>query len=148
MDVIQEKEELDQAIENFKKSGINRLYVIAQTTFSMEKFEAYADFISNKLKEYDVTINNTICDSTRLRQEEVEKMSKTVEYMIIIGGKNSANTQKLYNIAIKNCPSIHIQTKDDLNIEEIKKYNKIGISAGASTPKESIEEVVEMLERI
>ena len=63
----------------------------------MEKFEAYADFISNKLKEYDVTINNTICDSTRLRQEEVEKMSKTVEYMIIIGGKNSANTQKLYN---------------------------------------------------
>ena len=114
----------------------------------MEKFEAYADFISNKLKEYDVTINNTICDSTRLRQEEVEKMSKTVEYMIIIGGKNSANTQKLYNIAIKNCPSIHIQTKDDLNIEEIKKYNKIGISAGASTPKESIEEVVEMLERI
>lgn len=148
MDVIQEKEELDQAIENFKKSGINRLYVIAQTTFSMEKFEAYADFISNKLKEYDVTINNTICDSTRLRQEEVEKMSKTVEYMIIIGGKNSANTQKLYNIAIKNCSSIHIQTKDDLNIEEIKKYNKIGISAGASTPKESIEEVVEMLERI
>ena len=75
-------------------------------------------------------------------------MSKTVEYMIIIGGKNSANTQKLYNIAIKNCPSIYIQTKDDLNIEEIKKYNKIGISAGASTPKESIEEVVEMLERI
>ena len=148
MYVIQEKEELDQAIENFKKSGINRLYVIAQTTFSMEKFEAYADFISDKLKEYDVTINNTICDSTRLRQEEVEKMSKTVEYMIIIGGKNSANTQKLYNIAIKNCPSIHIQTKDDLNIEEIKKYNKIGISAGASTPKESIEEVVEMLERI
>lgn len=148
MDIIQEKEELKTAIENFKKSEKNKLYVIAQTTFSMEKFEDYAKYISNKLKEYDVKINNTICDSTRLRQEEVEEISKAVDYVIIVGGKNSANTQKLYNIAIKNCPSIHIQTKDDLNIEEIKKYNKIGISAGASTPKESIDEVVEMLERI
>ena len=66
--------------------------------------------------------------------------------MIIIGGKNSSNTKKLYEIARENCEnSICIETKKELNIENIKKYKKVGIMAGASTPQSSISEVVESI---
>lgn len=66
--------------------------------------------------------------------------------MIIIGGKNSSNTKKLFDIAQKNCPnSICIETKQDLNLNELKNFDKIGIMAGASTPDESIKGVLEYL---
>ena len=81
-----------------------------------------------------------------MRQKETEELSKKVNYMIIIGGKNSSNTKKLYEIAKKNCEnSICIETKEEMNIDEIKQFEKIGIMAGASTPQESINEVVEKI---
>ena len=66
--------------------------------------------------------------------------------MIIVGGKNSSNTKKLYDISIKNCKNVEcVETIKDLKIEKIKKFNKIGIMAGASTPNESVEEIVKEL---
>lgn len=146
--VIQSKEDIEEAIKSLKESKLKKLYIVVQTTFSVQKYNEIMLDVSEKLKEYEIEINKSICDSTRLRQEETTKISKTVDYMIIVGGKNSSNTKKLYDIAQSNCQSTHIQTKEELNLEKIKKYKKIGITAGASTPKESIKEVVELLERI
>ena len=68
--------------------------------------------------------------------------------MIIIGGKNSSNTKKLYEISKRNCENtVCIETKEELDVEEIKKYDKIGIMAGASTPKNSIEDVIDLINK-
>ena len=93
-------------------------------------------------------MRNTICNATKLRQEETEKLSKEVEAMVIIGGKNSSNTKKLYDIASKITSTILVETAAELDLEELKKYKKIGIMAGASTPKESIDECIEALKSI
>lgn len=146
--VIENEEDLNQAILKFKQSKMKKIYIISQTTFLLKKFNEFTQTISEKLKEYPIEINNSICASTRTRQEETEEMSKNVDYMIIIGGKNSSNTKKLYEIAKENTKSIHIQTKEQLDLEEIKKYAKIGITAGASTPKENVQEIVDILEGI
>ena len=75
-------------------------------------------------------------------------MANKVDAMIIIGGKNSSNTKKLYDIAKQNCKiAIAIENVKDLHIEELKNSEKVGIMAGASTPKESIEKVMEKLKR-
>lgn len=149
--IIEHEEDIDNAIEELKNSGIQNLLIIVQTTFSLEKFNKYTDIIREKIEEGKNNINieivNTICNATRIRQEETDKISKEVDYMIIIGGKNSSNTKKLFEIAAKNCPNtICIEDSKELDIENIKKSNKVGIMAGASTPQRSIEEVVNMLE--
>ena len=94
-------------------------------------------------------IENTICDATKLRQEETKQIAKQVDLMIIIGGKHSSNTNKLYKIATENCKkNILIENVEELDINSLKKFNKAGVMAGASTPKKSIKTVVEMLKRI
>ncbi len=154
--IIETEEDITQAIQELKNSSKKNLLILSQTTFSFEKFNNYVEEIKGKLKdvleECEIEVRRTICNATKLRQEETEKISKEVQYMIIIGGKNSSNTKKLYDIAHKNCKnSICIETVAELKIEEIntikseiKEKNqefKIGIMAGASTPKESIEDV-------
>ena len=79
-----------------------------------------------------------------MRQKETEELSKKVDTMIVIGGKNSSNTKKLYEIANKNCAhTILVETAQELKKEEMGE--RVGIMAGASTPKESIEEVIKFL---
>ena len=106
--------------------------------------------IQERLKnDIEIEIKKTICNATRLRQEETKELALKVDAMIIIGGKHSSNTNKLYEIAKANCSnSILIETSTELDKEELKKYNKIGIMAGASTPKKSVESVVEMLNEL
>lgn len=141
--MIREKEDINQACENLKKSKLKKVLIIAQTTYNMKKFDEIVEMLNNLLNdEYEIEIKNTICTATKLRQEETEKISKEVNCMIIVGGKNSSNTKKLYDIAKINCPKVElVETIDDLNIEEIKMCDKIGIMAGASTPNESVEEI-------
>lgn len=102
--------------------------------------------ICNKIKEkYSNTIiDNTICNATHDRQQEVVNISKEVDLMIIVGGKNSSNTKELANIASNYTKVLLIQEVNDLLNEKIN-YNKIGIMGGASTPKESIDEVYDYL---
>ena len=79
-------------------------------------------------------------------QEETNEISQKVDYMIIVGGKNSSNTKKLYDISIKNCKNVEcVETVKELNINKVKEFDKIGIMAGASTPNESVEEIVKAL---
>ncbi len=148
--ILENVEDIEGAIESFKKSNLSKILIVSQTTFSMEKF----DSIVNKIKENincKIEIKNTICNATAMRQAETEELSKQVDLMIIIGGKNSANTKRLYDIACKNCNSaILIQNKDDKDFKETmkNKFNKIGIMAGASTPQESINDVIEYIKDI
>ena len=149
-EIIEDEEQIDNAINKFKTSNIKKLLIISQTTFSLEKFNNIILIIKEKIDKLNYKINleikRTICDATRLRQEETEEISKKVDIMIIIGGKHSSNTNKLYQIAKQNCKeTIFIETKEELNVEYVKKFEKVGIMAGASTPKKSIDLVVEML---
>ena len=93
-------------------------------------------------------VKNTICRATELRQEETKEISKKVDLMIIVGGKNSSNTNKLYDIAQKNCKNaIFVESKEDLDKEKVLRFDKIGIMAGASTPQKSVDEIIEILNK-
>jgi len=122
----------------------DNVLVVAQTTLKVETFNTIVDAIKNKFK--NVKYHNTICSATTERQEAANELSKFVDYMIVIGGKQSSNTKKLYEICLVNCKNtVHIETKDELIMKEIKKYDNIGISAGASTPDWTINEVIDRL---
>lgn len=149
--IIQTEEDIQNAFSKLYKSNINKVLVLSQTTYSMEKFNEIVELIERNLedKNIELEIKNTICNATKLRQEETEKIAKTVDLMIIIGGKNSSNTNKLYGISSNYCENcILIETKNEIEKEYVKKFEKIGIMAGASTPQKSINSVVEMLEEI
>lgn len=145
--IIEEEEQIMEGINLLEKSNIKNLLIIVQTTFSIEKFNKFIEIIKENVgKDIKIDIKNTICSATKIRQEETEKISKEVDCMIIIGGKNSSNTKKLYDIAKKNCVNtVIIETKDEIEKEQIENFDKIGIMAGASTPMESINEVIEKI---
>ncbi|MBO5349583.1 MAG: 4-hydroxy-3-methylbut-2-enyl diphosphate reductase [Clostridia bacterium] len=146
--IIEDQGDLQKSIESLKKSKKENLLVAVQTTFSLDKFLMLTDIIKNDLKNdiKNIEIANTICNATKTRQEETEQISKKVDYMIIIGGKNSSNTKKLYEIAKKNCNNtICIESYKEIEKNNIKDKNIIGIMAGASTPQSSIDEVIELV---
>ena len=145
--IVQDEKEVKEALEKFEKTSIIKLLVISQTTYSIEKFNQIVEMIKSEVKdEKELVIKNTICRATELRQKETQELSKEVDFMIIIGGKNSSNTMKLYEIAKSSCKnSVCIETVEELNIDNLKQYEKIGIMAGASTPKESIDDVLSKL---
>ncbi len=152
--VIENEEELDEAIKKIeneinKNVSQKKLVVVAQTTFNLEKFKEFENKIERELANYmDIVINNTICDATRLRQEETEKLSREVEGMIVIGGKKSSNTNKLYQISLNNCNNVvMVEDENDLKniLEQFKNCKKIGVMAGASTPEETINKVMDIL---
>ena len=125
----------------------DRICVVSQTTATFENFKEFSELI--KLKGRDVKIFNTICNATRLRQTSCENLAKKVDAMIIIGGFHSSNTQKLAKISNKFClNTYHIETAAQLPKDEFNKYEKIGITAGASTPDWIIEEVIEKMENL
>ena len=125
----------------------NKVCVVSQTT---EKEENWVNTIKNlSVITKELLAFNTICAATEVRQKGVLELSKTVDLMIIVGGKNSSNTTKLYQIAKTNCDrTIHIENSSELPNEIIndKTISKIGITAGASTPDWIINEVVELME--
>lgn len=145
--IVENEEELKYAIEDFKKSKIKKLLLISQTTFSVERFSIIQeDLIQLTPEKIELVIKNTICAETKIRQKEVEELAKKVNKMIIIGGKNSSNTKKLFEISKKYCnESICIENYKEIDISKFNQNDKIGIMAGASTPQESIEEVKQFL---
>lgn len=144
--VIEDESEVDKALEVYQKSSYQKLLIISQTTYQLTKFEKIKKMIETKIdKKTELVIKNTICQATELRQKETAELARQVDQMIIIGGKNSSNAQKIYAIAKKNNPeTIWIETKNELDNEWITK-EKIGIMAGASTPPSSIQEVVKKI---
>ena len=156
--IIENEEDIAVA---FEEAISNKILVVAQTTFRIEKFNHFVEQIKSKIEEINnkivdnkiiLEVKNTICNATRLRQEETEKISRQVDYMIVIGGKKSSNTRKLYDISAKNCKNAilvqnYLELENDYKdeLDKIRKLQKVGIMAGASTPKESIEDLINLI---
>lgn len=114
--------------------------VVSQTTFNLAKFKYLVAVLENIC--YNLYIVNTICNATQERQAEAREIASSVDAMIVIGGKNSSNTQKLYEICKNECGNTYyIQTLKDLSAQNFQTVCTVGITAGASTPKHIIEEV-------
>ncbi len=125
---------------NFSYDGNKKICIVSQTTFNYKKFQEFVEIIEQK--GYDIIAVNTICNATFERQKEAKELSASVDMMLVIGGKTSSNTQKLYEICCKECDKTYfIQTKDDLDLSIMQSINYVGITAGASTPNNIIEEV-------
>ena len=117
-----------------------KVCIVAQTTFNYNKFKELVEIISKK--RYDIVVLNTICNATKERQTEARQIAARVDAMVVIGDKRSSNTQKLFEICKEEClNTYYIQTLDDLDINQLRSVESVGITAGASTPNKIIEEV-------
>jgi len=126
--------------ENFIPKEGQAVCIVSQTTFNYNKFKELVEIFEKK--GYNVNVVNTICNATEERQTEAGEIAAKVDAMIIIGGKHSSNTRKLYEICKEKCATTYfIQTLDDLQLELPKNASLVGITAGASTPNNIIEEV-------
>lgn len=121
--------------------------LVAQTTIIKEKFESIYNKLKDKCK--NIIKFDTICNATSSRQEETEKIAQISDVMLVIGSRNSSNTQKLFEISKKYCPDTYIiETFGDLPPINIKEINTLGITAGASTPERIIKEVIEKMDEL
>ena len=135
-EVVGNEEEADQ----LKPEPGRGVTVVSQTTFNSNKFNNIVEIINKKL--YDVRVINTICNATRLRQKEAESVSRQVDIMLVVGDRHSSNTQKLFDICRSYCKdTYYIQTVQDLNEQNLQSGIRVGITAGASTPNNIIQEV-------
>lgn len=124
-----------------------KIGLVAQTTQSFQNFRDIASVLLNKCKE--LRVFNTICDATAVRQEEARSIASKVDLMLVIGGRNSANTTRLASICTEIQPrTFHIETADGIDSSWIEQISTIGITAGASTPEWIIGEVMEKLQEI
>ena len=127
-------------IEKLSLKEGEKVCLVAQTTFNYNKFQELVEII--KKKGYDISVLDTICNATEERQTEARKIAAESDLMIVIGDKHSSNTQKLYEISKKECANTYyIQTSKDMDYHQIQSINNVGITAGASTPNNIIEEV-------
>ncbi len=127
-------------LENLPIGPAEKLCVVSQTTFNYNKFQDLVEKIEKK--GYDILVLNTICNATQERQVEARRIASQVDAMIVIGGRQSSNTRKLYEICQKECKNtFFIQTLGDFNPECVNSVRSVGITAGASTPNQIIEEV-------
>lgn len=126
---------------------IGKLCIVAQTTFNKEKWNSIVFKLLKKSKE--ILIFNTICSATEFRQSEAMEISNNMDAMIVVGGKESSNTQKLYEICKENCENtLFIEDVHELDIDKIKDAQKIGITGGASTPDNVIKGVVDKMNEL
>lgn len=126
--------------EKIALKGAQNVCIVSQTTFNYNKFQELVEIINKK--GYDIIVLNTICNATEERQTEAAEIARDVDAMIVIGGRNSSNTQKLFEICKNECNNTYyIQTVKDLDITCFESIDSVGITAGASTPNKIIEEV-------
>lgn len=129
-----------QEAENFRGDISKPLCIVSQTTFNYNKFQELVEIFQKR--GYNVNVVNTICNATEERQTQARDIAAGVDAMIVIGGRHSSNTRKLYEICRENCEATYfIQTLEDLHLELPKTATLVGITAGASTPNKLIEEV-------
>ena len=137
-------------VEKLNLDGWEKVCIVAQTTFNYNKFQELVEIIQKKGydsestvdKDREFIVHNTICSATKERQEAAKELSTKVDAMLVIGGLSSSNTRKLYEICSENCQNTYfIQTKEDLKHTDFSRFDYVGITAGASTPNNIIEEV-------
>ena len=142
-DIIKSPEDLEKIIEPDKKYCL-----VCQTTFNLNTFEEILRTIETN-NYSNIVVHNTICDATRKRQEACVALASKSDVMLIIGGRNSSNTKKLYELSKDLCENTFlIQNYKEIPYNYIDKNTIVGVSAGASTPDWVIEEVISMLENL
>jgi len=128
------------------KIGKKKIGVVPQTTLNQERFnDTVADMMSDVM---EMKIYNTICRETALRINEATRLAKKADIMIVVGGKNSANTTRLYQICRKLRRSYHIESAEELKRSWFRRVKSVGITAGASTPKIQVDEVVKKIRQM
>ena len=131
-----------QEAEKFMLPEKKKLCIVSQTTYNNNKFKNLVEIIENKGYYISVCILNTICNATDERQTEARSLAMESQAMIVVGGSHSSNTQKLFEICKDECKNTYyIQTLEDLDLTELRGLDNVGITAGASTPNNIIEEV-------
>ncbi len=132
--------ETEEELEKLNLEKDREICVVSQTTFNYNKFQDLVEIL--KGNEYNVSVVNTICNATEERQAEAKEIAALADVMIVIGGAQSSNTRKLFEICSKECArTCFVQTLEDLDLEITDSVNLVGITAGASTPNNIIEEV-------
>ena len=142
VEIIESIEQAERFTNEEKNLAVKeeKICIVSQTTFNYNKFKELVEIFLKK--GYNVSVANTICSATEDRQTEARQIASQVENMIVIGGTHSSNTRKLYEICKEECENTYfIQTLDDLRLELPKAASPVGITAGASTPNNIIEEV-------
>lgn len=136
----------EEDIEKLPLNNEDGCVIVAQTTFNFNKFKELVEIFTKKV--YNSTAVNTICNATEERQTEAKSLALESDAMIVIGGRHSSNTQKLYQICKKECAkTLYIQTIGDLELKELTSVRSVGITAGASTPNNIIEEVWQVCQK-
>lgn len=140
--IIQEKADLEKVPSNVP------LCVVVQTTMSIPCYEELAQLLKDQVK--DIKIFNTICHATKERQDAARKLAKEVDAMLVVGGFHSSNTRKLVAICKEERPNstFHVETADELDVEKLKQFDVVGVTAGASTPHWIIDEIIERLKNL
>jgi 4-hydroxy-3-methylbut-2-enyl diphosphate reductase len=132
--------ETPEEAEKFTMSEDKTLCIVSQTTYNYNKFQHLVEILNKR--GYNRYIVNTICNATEERQRSAKDLARGADIMIVIGGRHSSNTQKLYEICKAECAqTYYIQALDDLDLDLPKAVRLVGITAGASTPNKLIEEV-------
>jgi 4-hydroxy-3-methylbut-2-enyl diphosphate reductase len=130
-----------------KLPNYDKICIVAQTTITQELWSTVLEEVQKKYN--NIKVFETICSATENRQKSAAELAKSVDCMIIIGSRESSNTQKLYQICKGiNINTIHIETVEELSLENIKNFKSVGITAGASTPEWIIKEVVTKMDEM
>lgn len=125
----------------------DRLFVVAQTTQNEQLYNEIADALKNRFP--NALIFDTICESTRERQKEVQALAEEVDGIVVVGGYHSGNSRRLAQVAeATGVPTFHIETEKDLVKEDLSSMEVIGVTAGASTPNWMIKNVIKEIEAI
>lgn len=135
---------VNKDVEDFSFVNSQKVGLLAQTTQNREDFKNLIEKVALRFKE--MRVFNTICEATRIRQEEAIRISRDVDIMVVIGGRNSANTKRLFELARKYCKrAIHIESESEILKEDFVGVNRVGVTAGASTPDYIIRQVVDKI---
>ncbi len=137
-----------EACRRYRLDGRRKYCLAAQTTQDRTVFDRISAYLTG-IESLDVKVLHTICDATKKRQGEAIKLAEEVDYFIVAGGYNSSNTRRLAQVIESHgTQAIHVETADELPVKEIRKYNKIGLTAGASTPKKIVDDIQSVLESL
>ena len=144
--VISNDNDVEVLIKKYPHLAQKPIIFVSQTTFSIKEWQKSVKKIN--LLCTNVKIFDTICSATEERQNEAEHLSRSCDAMVIVGGRHSSNTRKLFSVCERNCPAFLVETAAELNGITLGGFNSIGLTAGASTPAGIIKEVLETMSEI
>lgn len=137
-----------EELESHELSKGKKYVLAAQTTQDRILFDEMAQRLTED-PDLDVTVLNTICDATKLRQAEAKELAGKVDFMVVVGGYSSGNTRRLAQVvADEGTPCKHVETAEEFSADELSGYGRIGVTAGASTPRLVIDGVLDKLESL